>query len=153
MAILQNFIDRKQYVFAEEAADWKTAIHMACEPIISDGTVSDAYPDEIVRCVEKYGPYIVLIPGVAMPHSQEGGDMVHKTTISFMKLQKPVVFDPDDEDSYADLFFTLASCNPEEHLREMSELSEMLQDEELVEELHMIKNVDDLQKLADKYKA
>ena len=151
MAILQNFIQRKHYNFEEGASDWKDAIHKACKPIIADGTVSEAYPDEIVRCVEKYGPYIVLIPGVAMPHSQEGGDMVHKTSISFMKLEKPVVFDPDDADSYADLFFTLASCNPDEHLKEMAELSELLQNDELVEELHQIKGLSDLQRIADKY--
>ncbi len=149
--MLREFVEQKHCIFFDEASDWKDAILKCCIPIVEDGTVEPVYGEEIIRCVEKYGPYIVLIPGVAMPHSQEGGDMVHKTCISFMKLQKPVVFDEEDEESYADLFFTLASCNPEEHLRDMQQLSELLADEDLLEDLHKVKNEADILALAEKY--
>lgn len=149
--MLKDFVDKKHCLFVDEVSDWEEAIRKCCIPIIEDGTVTEAYPGEIIRCVKEYGPYIVLIPGVAMPHSQEGGDMVKKTTISFMKLQKPVVFDESDPDSYADLFFTLASCNPDDHLKDMQELSALLENEDLVEEMHGIKDENDLLRLAEKY--
>jgi len=149
--MLREFVEKKHYAFHDEAIDWRDALYKAVQPLIDDGTVEKEYADNVVQCVEKYGPYIILLPGVAMPHSTEGGSLVHKTTISFMKLQKPVSFDDEDPDKYADLFFTLASCNAEEHLEDMQKLAGLLADEELLEELHQVKGEEDLIKLADKY--
>ena len=149
--MLKEFVQEKHCVFYDSASDWKDAIHKACEPIIADGTVELEYADEIVRCVEKYGPYIILIPGVAMPHSTEGGALVHKTCISFMKLAKPVSFDDQDPEKYADLFFTIASENAEKHLEEMQQLAALLTDDAVVEDLHKVTSEADLEALGEKY--
>ena len=90
--MLREFVEQKHYKFAAEAPDWKEAIRMSCESLEADGTIEANYKEDIVACVEKYGPYIVLMPNIAMPHSQEGAEGVHKTSIGFMKLDKPVSF-------------------------------------------------------------
>lgn len=149
--MLKEFVEMKHYKFAESAADWKEAIRMSCEPLESDGTVEENYKDEIIRCVEKYGPYIVIMPMVAMPHSQEGAEGVHKTAISFMKLKNPVSFEPGNPEMDAQLFFTLASCNPDQHLANMSRLSDMLMNEDLVEELKKAETASDLLTIDEKY--
>lgn len=51
----------------------------------------------------------------------------------------------------ATLFFTLASCNPEQHLDNMSRLAEMLSNEELIEDRKKVKGPEDLLKLQEKY--
>ncbi|OYO90771.1 PTS sugar transporter subunit IIA [Lachnotalea glycerini] len=124
---------------------------MSCEPLEADGTVEANYKEDIIACVEKYGPYIVIIPEVAMPHSQEGAVGVNKTAISFMKLRKPVSFDPNDREKDARLFFTLASCNPEQHLDNMMRLSEMLSNEEIVAALLEANSESDLLEIEKKY--
>lgn len=151
MNIIADFIENNHYVFYDKADSWRDAIYKACEPIIADGTVEKEYADNIVECVSKYGPYIVLMPGIAMPHSTEGGSLVHKTCISFMKLKEPVSFDDSDPEKYADIFFTLASENAEKHLAEMTMLAELLMNEEIVEELHKVTSGEDLIALRDKY--
>lgn len=151
MSMLRDFVEHKHTIYVDECKDWQEAIRTCVKPLLADGTVTEQYPEDIIANVGKYGPYFVLIPGVAMPHAQEGGGKVFKTTISFMKTQKPVTFDENDPDSYADLFFTLASCNHDEHLEHMAALMDVLQNEELLEELHKVKNDDDLLRLADKY--
>lgn len=149
--MLKEFVEKKHYKFAESAANWKEAICMSCEPLEADGTVEENYKYEIIRCVEKYGPYIVIMPMVAMPHSQEGAEGVCKTSISFMKLKKPVSFEPGNSEMDAQLFFTLASCNPAQHLANMSKLSDMLMNEDLVEELKKAETAEDLLKINEKY--
>lgn len=149
--MLKEFVEKKHYKFADSAEDWKEAIRMSCEPLEFDGTVEDNYKEDIIKCVEKYGPYIVIAPNIAMPHSQEGAEGVNKTAVSFMKLETPVSFEPGDSELDAQLFFTLASCNPEQHLDNMSRLSEMLMNEDLVEELAQAKTPEDLLKLEEKY--
>ena len=149
--MLKEFVESKHCKFAESAKDWKDAIRMSCESLEADGTVEANYKEDIIKCVEKYGPYIVIIPGVAMPHSQENAVGVHKTAIGFMKLEQPVSFDPEDPEKDASLFFTLASCNPEQHLNNMSKLAEMLAAEDLIEDLKKTKGPEDLLKLQEKY--
>lgn len=149
--MLKEFVEKNHYKFAEEAKDWKEAICMSCEVLEADGTVEANYKEDIIACVEKYGPYIVIVPNVAMPHSQEGAKGVHKTAIGFMKLNKPVSFEPGDIEKDAQLFFTLASCNPEQHLNNMSKLSELLLNEELLEELAKASCAEDLLELQKRY--
>ena len=109
------------------------------------------YKDQIISCVEKYGPYIVIMPDVAMPHCQEGARGVHKTTIGFMKLEKPVSFEEGDPEKDARLFFTLASCNSDQHLENMTKLSEVLMNEDVVKELLEAKGPEDLLRIQEKY--
>ena len=109
--MLRDFVEKKHYKFAKQAKDWQDAIRMSCESLEADGTVEANYKEDIIACVEKYGPYIVIMPDVAMPHSQEGAVGVNKTSIGFMKLEKPVSFDPNDPEKDARLFFSFSSCN------------------------------------------
>ena len=149
--MLKEFVEKIHYKFAESAKDWKDAIRMSCESLEADGTVEANYKEDIIKCVEKYGPYIVIMPDVAMPHSQENAIGVNKTAIGFMKLEKPVSFDPEDPEKDATLFFTLASCNPDQHLENMARLAEMMSNEELMEELKKAKGPEDLLALQEKY--
>ena len=77
--MLREFVEKKHYLFAEEAKDWEDAILMSCKSLEADGTVESNYAHDIVECVRKYGPYIVIMPKIAMPHSQEGSANVNKT--------------------------------------------------------------------------
>lgn len=149
--MLRTFVEQKHCKFAEEAKDWKDAIRMSCESLEADGSVGANYKEDIIACVEKYGPYIVIMPNVAMPHSQEWAAGVNKTAIGFMKLEKPVSFDENDPEKDAQLFFTLASCNPDQHLQNMMKLSEMLMDEDVVTALAEAKTPEDLLKIQEQY--
>lgn len=107
------------------------------------------YKEEIVSCVEKYGPYIIIAPNIALPHSQEGATGVNR--IGFMKLEQPVSFDPEDPEKDAQLFFTLASCDHNQHLENMMRLSEMLMNEDLVKGLENAKSPEDLLELESRF--
>ena len=149
--MLKELMEKKHYRFVEGAKDWREAIRMSCEVLESDGTVEENYKEDIIKCVEKYGSYIVLMPGLAMPHCQEGAQGVHKTEIAFMRLEHPVSFEPGDPDKDAVLFFTFASCNPDQHLDNMARLSEILSNDELIAELKEAKGPEDLIALEEKY--
>jgi len=149
--VLRSFVEKKHYKFAASAPDWKEAIRMGCESLEADGSVTADYKESIIASVEKNGPYIVLMPNVAMPHSQDGAAGVNKTSVSFMKLEKPVSFDENDPEKDAQLFFTLASANPDEHLANMMKLSEMLMNQDVVDALLTAKTPEDLLQIQEKY--
>lgn len=149
--MLREFVEKNHFKFADEAKDWKDAIRMSCETLEADGTVEENYKEDIIACVEKYGPYIMIAPNIAMPHAQEGARGVNKTEIAFMKLKRPISFERGNPEMEAQLFFTLASCNPDQHLDNMSRLSEMLCNEQVVTELAKAETTSDLLEIQKKY--
>lgn len=149
--MLREFVEKKHYLFAEKASDWEEAIRMSCKSLEADGTVDAGYAEDIIACVRKYGPYIVIMPKVAMPHAQEGAAGVSRTAIGFMKLNQPVSFDPEDPEKDASVFFTLATCDPEQHLENMTKLSEILMNDVVVSELVKAEGPEDLLRIQETY--
>lgn len=151
--MLREFVEKKHYKFAESAPDWREAIRMSCESIEADGTVEANYKEDIIKCVETYGPYIVIIPNVAMPHSTQGAEGVNKTAIAFMHLDKPVAFEPDEEGEIkeAQLFFTIASCDGEQHMNNIQRLSELFNNDDVIEALADAHTPEDLMAIQEKF--
>lgn len=149
--MLKEFVEKKHYKFAKSAPNWQEAIRMSCESLEADGTVEANYKEDIIRCVTEYGPYIVIMPNVAMPHSQQCAVGVNKTEIGFMKLEEPVSFEEGNPEMDARLFFTLASCNPEQHLENMQRLSNLMMNEKVMEALLLAKTPEDLVEIQEKY--
>ena len=151
MTILKDIVVSNHYIFCEGFADWTDAIQAAAEPLRADGIIEDSYIRSIIENVKEYGPYIIIAPEVAMPHSTLGGEGVHDTCLSFMKTEKPVVFDPEDPSKNARLFFTLAATDNEKHLSNMVALAEFLLKDGAIEDLLKAQNADDLIKVHWKY--
>lgn len=109
--------------------------------------ITQEYVDEIIACINKYGPYIVIVPGVAMPHSSNDSQGVLGTAISFTKMKEEVVFEEGNSEKNARLFFTLAAKNSEEHMENIAKLSEMLMTDGLIEALNEVENQNEYEKL------
>lgn len=146
-----NYFKENDLVYYPETqpADWKEAIRMSCYKLESHGFITDQYIQEIIESVEKHGPYIVIVPQVAMPHAQATSEGVLGTAISFTKFVEPVVFYDEeyDEDKPSTLFFTLAAKNPDEHLENITKLMELLGDEGVIEKLLETETLEDFGQL------
>ena len=150
--LLQEILDNHLTSYHQEFTTWQDAIQGCGETLIEQGFIDNRYVEAIIKCVTEYGPYIVICPHVAMPHSTLGAEGVYKTGIGFMKVEKPVAFDDNDREKDARLFFTLAAVNHDQHLNNMMQLSELLMNEEVVNDLLEVHNDDDLRKVIEKYK-
>ena len=90
--ILQKIVERGHYKFVDRVDSWQEAVKLSCESLAKTGYVSDNYYQQIVDCIEKYGPYVVFDHYVAMPHSQEGAEGAEKTAVGFMRVKEDVDF-------------------------------------------------------------
>ena len=135
--VLQTIVEKKHYKFVDKVDSWQEAVKLSAESLVADGSVDADYYQQIVDCIAKYGPYVVFEHYVAMPHSQENASGVHKTGIGFMRVKEEVSFgtDEDGEEKVAKLFFTLAACNPDEHLNNIQQLMGIFCNEELLDAL------------------
>lgn len=146
--MLKYFYDNDLVRICSETPDnWEEAVKVSCQNLIEKEIITQQYVDEIIDCVKKYGAYIVIVPGVAMPHSSEDSQGVLGTAISFTKMSSDVVFEEGNPEKNAQLFFTLAAKNSDEHVENISKLSEMLMTEGLIEALLAVENIDDYQKV------
>ena len=151
--ILQKIVERGHYKFVDRVDSWQEAVKLSCESLAATGYVSDNYYQQIVDCIEKYGPYVVFEHYVAMPHSQEGAEGANQTAVGFMRVKEDVDFgkDEDGEDKIARLFFTLAAKDPNEHLDNMQQLMQIFTNEPLLDALMEANTPEDILKAEADY--
>jgi PTS system ascorbate-specific IIA component len=149
--LLREIVEKKLLFFAPNAAGWEDSIRLSCKALEKAGIVGAEYAEEIIACVKENGPYIVLMPGIALPHSMENSPNAFGTAIAFTKIAAPVSFDDSDPDKSASVFFTLAATDDELHLKNMRKLFKMLTNEELCADLQNVQSEADLLALDAKY--
>jgi PTS system ascorbate-specific IIA component len=150
--MLKELIDKKRYSFHEGFEKWEDAIEASCKPLIEEGAIEHSYVDSIISNVKKYGPYIVIAPEICIPHAQEGLEGVNKTSICFMRTKEPVHFS-DDPEQDARLFFVLASKDSEMHLKNLTNMVGLIENEVIVEKLLEAESKEDLEEILKIYNA
>lgn len=149
--MFKELIEKDLYCFHEGFDDWRDSVVASCKPLLDKGVIEQSYIDSIFECIAKYGPYIVLAPNIAMPHSTEGGDGVHGTEISFMRVAKPVHFVEGDPDKDARIYFVLASVDHDTHMQQMMQLATVLCNKELVQAMIDAETKEDLLAIDEKF--
>ncbi|MCJ7691050.1 MAG: PTS sugar transporter subunit IIA [Clostridiaceae bacterium] len=124
----------------DEVSCWQEAIKVAAAPLKEKGFIKEEYISAMVENVVKNGPYIVIMPGIAMPHSRPE-DGVLKTGVSLLKLSKSVKF---PEDNNVELIIVLAANDSEMHLKLISGLTNLLMEEESMEKLFLAKSKEEV---------
>ena len=151
MSLLREIVERNVTAYHECFGGWEEAVRASCQPLIKQGYITDAYEQAIVDCVKKFGPYIVLAPNIAMPHSTISADGVNEGAIGFMKVEVPVSFEEGNAERDARLFFVLAATDPEEHMANMSRLANILTNPQIVDELLEARTDEDLLAIDARY--
>ena len=116
----------------EDAENWEEAIKISAKPLLDNNNIEYRYVDSIINNIYKYGPYIVLVDGVAMAHSRPE-DGVIKMGMSFLKIKNGIDFYKTENKVY--LFFTLAAEDSSSHQDAMSELADILGNDNLVKKI------------------
>jgi PTS system ascorbate-specific IIA component len=149
--LLAEIVEKDLFRFVDEADSWEDAIRQSCKALENAGIVGEKYAEEIIKCVSENGPYIVLMPGIALPHSMENSPNAYDTAIALTKINRPVSFDDNDAEKTASVFFTLAATDDDLHLKNMRKLFKMLTDEALCADLLKITTKEDVLELDRKY--
>lgn len=115
------------------AGDWRGAVRLAGSLLERAGACDPSYTESMVASVEKFGPYMVLEEGIAMPHAQAAGNVSHPA-VCVVTLADPVPFGHEEFDPVGVLIGVCAP-DPAAHLASLAELSRMFEDEDAVGKL------------------
>lgn len=123
--MLKELINAERVNIVKSVKDWKEAIKIASKPLLEDNSIEELYIENMIKSVEKYGPYIVLADRFALPHasSKEG---VNKLAMSLLIVEDEV----DLLGKPVNIFMVLAAIDNTTHIRALASLSEMMYDEE-----------------------
>ena len=133
-----------QIQVVESAENWEKAIEKAAQPLIKNGKIKYGYVENIIKNIKELGPYIILLPGVAMPHARPDENVI-ESSLSLLKINKGVSFSEDTED--VKLMFVLAAKDSNSHIDIIEQLTELLGDDEKIERLMNAETVEEVENL------
>ncbi|MGL9721201.1 PTS ascorbate transporter subunit IIA [Symbiopectobacterium sp.] len=113
MKLRDSLLENRSIRLQAEAATWQEAVKIGVDLLVAADVVEPRYYQAILDGVERFGPYFVIAPGLAMPHgrSEEG---VKKTGFALVTLKTPLPFNHEDNDP-VDLLITLAAEDATAH--------------------------------------
>jgi len=151
MGFKQSLIDNNSIQLQASADNWRDAIKIGTDLLIASGAIKPSYHEAIINSIEKLGPYICIAPNLALPHARPE-DGVLKTAFALVTLEKPIVFDGEDEP--VDVLITLAGSSSDEHMEGLMEVTRVLDDEDSetgvdLEKLRRCRTIDDVYQVID----
>lgn len=123
--MLNKYLSKETMQHAKSVESWEKAIAYAAEPLLEKGVIEESYIKSMIDSVEENGPYIVLKDYFALPHAKAGIG-VNEVGMSLLTLEDPV----DLKGNPVKLFLVLAAVDSSAHLEALSEISEILMDDE-----------------------
>lgn len=126
--MLKQYLSEDTMQHKTSVDNWKEAITLAARPLLDKGVIDDSYVEAMIKSVEKNGPYIVLKDYFALPHAQAGTG-VNEVGMSLLTLEESV----DLKGNEVKVFLVLAAVDASAHLDALSEVSELLMDDEKYE--------------------
>ncbi|SEJ19586.1 PTS system IIA component, L-Asc family (TC 4.A.7) [Propionispira arboris] len=110
-----------------EVKSWEEAVRYGGAMLVDAGNTDKNYIDAMVQNIQKMGQYIVIAPGLAMPHARpEYG--VKKIGMSLVRLKNPVPFGNEEYDP-VDILIFICAIDQTTHITALAELMILIEDE------------------------
>ncbi len=127
MNLKQSLIENNSILLNQSAANWEDAIKIGTDLLVKAGTIEPRYYDNIVSKIKEMGPYIILAPGLAMPHARPEEGVI-KTSFALVTFDTPIYFEGEDEPVH--VMLTLAGSDSDQHMQGLVEITQVLDDPE-----------------------
>ena len=125
--------------------DWKDAIRKTSNLLVRAGSVHESYADDLIKTVEDLGPYIVLLPGFALAHTEPGKQNVYKDDVSLITVNKGVKFNsPNDP---VRVIIAISSLNTDTHVNMLQSIATKMMDDNTVDRILECKDESEIVKL------
>lgn len=116
-----------------EVNTWQEAIRAAGKLLYESDSVTPEYIEAMVKVAEELGPYIVIAPGIALPHAATKAG-AKETALSLIKLANPINFGNPDNDPVR-LVFGLSAIDKKAHMVALQTLARLFMSKDLVNQL------------------
>ena len=116
------------------ASNWAEAVRAAGAMLVEAGAAEEQYVEAMIDVVNELGPYIVLAPGVALPHA--GCDKgALKVAVAIARLANPVEFGSKFNDPVRTVI-GFCTPDPKGHIGMLRRIALILGNETTLQQLH-----------------
>lgn len=135
---LYKYISEDNIQLNLEVNSWEEAIRISALPLLNNGDITEEYIEAMVDNIRNLGAYIVVDDGIAIPHARPD-KYVKKFGMTINTFKTPITIG-----SHSDIkiFITIASINNENHIKLITQIMKLIEDESFIE----ILNKKDVQK-------
>ena len=130
---LLDFLDEHSVFAGRHAADAYEAIELSGRPLVDTGVAEERYIQAMQEGLREFGPYMVLAPGIAMPHARPEGGAIGPG-FSVVTLDEPVKFGHQHNDP-VDLLVAFSATDKEAHVTVLKQLALLFGDQSGVERI------------------
>ncbi len=107
-----------------EVLDWQEAIREVGGLLVKTGGVEERYIDGMLGTADELGPYIVIAPGLAIPHARpEDGAL--QPCMAVMTLANPISFGHSENDP-VHVLVAFAATDNDQHMDALTQMAEVL---------------------------
>lgn len=118
----------------ESIENWEKAIKLASKPLLEKNKIEERYVESMIDNINKLGPYVVLMPRIAMPHSRPENGVI-ESCMSLLKINKGVAFSSDKTKDKVNIIFILGAKDNDSHLELITQLTDLLENENKIENI------------------
>ena len=143
VSLLQDLLSEDNVSFHYPAETWEAVIRHGGQLMVDAGFIEPTYTEAMIDVVRDMGPYIVLAPGLAMPHARPemGAKQVGTALVT---LEKPIDFGSPENDPVSVAVF-LCAPNKEEHIQLLTDIATLFEDEEFLDAAVNFESIEDVQ--------
>lgn len=116
-----------------EVENWQEAVVKAGKLLLDNDKVDERYIQAMIETVKDMGAYIVMAPGIAMPHARPDSG-AKDIGVAVISLKEGVNFGSKDFDPVK-LVFAICAKENKSHIELLQDLSYILDSDELLENL------------------
>jgi len=92
-----DLFDEKRIKLDVDVNNWEESVREAGKLLYEDNIITLDYIDSMIKIIKKNGPYVVIYPGIAIPHANPK-DGALKVGASLIGLKNPINFDHKKND-------------------------------------------------------
>ena len=143
VSLLQDLLSEDNVSFHYPAETWEDVIRHGGQLMVDAGFIEPTYTEAMIDVVRDMGPYIVLAPGLAMPHARPemGAKQVGAALVT---LEKPIDFGSPENDPVSVAVF-LCAPNKDEHIQLLTDIATLFEDEEFLDAAVNFESIEDVQ--------
>ncbi|PVX41315.1 PTS system IIA component (L-Asc family) [Pasteurella langaaensis DSM 22999] len=146
--MLKQFLPLSHIQLLNSVDDWQQAVRCSAAPLLAEALIEPSYVESIFKTHQEIGPYYVIAPQIAMPHSRpEEGSKAQ--ALSLVVLKQGVNFGSDNDP--VQLVLMLAAKDSESHLEMLSAVADLLSDENAVQQIIQSNNVAEIAEIVHRY--
>ena len=146
--MLKDNLPLSQIQQVESVENWQQAVELAAKPLLKNGAIEPNYLQRILQLTEEIGPYYVIAPEIAMPHSRPE-DGVLKQALSLVVLKQGVNF--NSENDPVRIVLMLAAKDNTSHIEMLSAVAELFSDDDAVQQIIQASDVNEISEVVYRY--